>query len=449
MADANLRDLERRAALGDVDARAQFLRAQVQSGELTALEVRLLAFRQDPAALALVDAAGSGQDRAELASQVATRRAALSEGERTALDQAFYRAFLRATGGGRGPLPPEGEPGALTEMRELLVRGAATGAFEDYELGPDNFGTTVNDWLSGARRPSDADMAEAFGICIEAGPAFVTNRAYVGNGGLPAIWFVFEWFAESVDSARAPYVQGLLEAMCAAAEPRSPFWEHFVRAFVDMFLWRLDRAGEPLGERQGRVARFALELALDPPDVATGLASWIGPHNDCVPTAGRALIGLADPGLFDIVFELASAKAGVFGAASTVSLETAESLLTGALRDGPARRTLRTLIGRSPWLRDQAFERPALVFSLIRRRERKVLAALLSADVERMRALRDDAGNDLLLAACATRGRTEKLVALLLGRRFDPRLRNDAGEDALDLATRARNKTLIALLSTR
>jgi len=443
MADADLRDLERRAALGDVEAGVQFLRARIQTGGLTALGVRLLAYRQDPAALALERA--TGFDRAGFARLVAERRAALSEDEREALDQAFYRGFLRATG--REPSSNDGEPPA--ELRTLLQRGAGTGAFDDHELGAGNVGSVVKDWLSRDWRAADADLAEILGLCVEAGPAFVTNRGYVGNGGVPAVWFVFEWLAEAADPERAPYVRGLLEGMCAAAAPQSPFWRDFVHAFVCEFLTPLGRAGTPLSEGQGWVARFALELALDPPDLETGLAHWrSASHVDYVASAGRALIGIGDPGLFDLVFELARARAGVFGG-SAVSFETAEGILKGALSDGRGRATLEALIRRSPWLRDQAFACPALVFSLVRRRERKLLTALLGADLERTRALRDEAGNDLLLAACATKGRTVKLVELLLNRGFDPAITNAKGEGAVEQATRARNEKLVALLSAR
>ena len=445
MADADLRDLERRAALGDVEAGVQFLRARIQTGGLTALDVRLLAYRQDPAAVALERA--TGFDRAEFARRVAARRAASSEEEREARDRAFYGAFLRATGA-TSPAR-ECEPAALAELRTLLERGAGTGAFEDYELGPGNVGTVVKDWLSEPCRPLDADMAEALGICLEAGPGFVTNRGYVGNGGVPAVWFVFEWLAESPDAERLPYVRGLLEAMCAAAEPQSRFWTDFVHAFVCAFLLPLGRAGAPLSQDQGWVARFALNLALDPPDLEAGLAAWrSAPHFDCVATTGRALIGIGDLGLFDLVFELAKAKVGVFDG-SPVTFEAGERILKGALSGGRGRATLEALIRRSPWLRDQAFGCPALVFSLVRRRERKLLTALLSTDRERMRALRDEAGNDLLLAACATKGRTVKLVELLLNRGFDPAITNARGEGALELATRVRNEKLVALLSAR
>lgn len=445
MADADLRDLERRAALGDVEAGVQFLRARIQTGGLSALDVRLLACRQDPAAVALERA--TGFDRASFARRVAARRAALSEEEREALDRAFYRAFLAATG--RESSSSEGEPPALAELRTLLERGAGTGAFDDHELGPGNVGSVVKDWLSGAWRPSDADMAEALGLCLEAGPAFVTNRGYVGNGGVPAVWFVFEWLGESPDAERLPYVRGLLEAMCAAAAPQSRFWRDFVHAFVCEFLMPLARAGTPLSEGQEWAARFALKLALDPPDLETGLEAWrSAPHFDCVATAGRALIGIGDLGLFDLAFELAKAKVGVFDG-SPVTFEAGERILKGALSGGRGRATLEQLIRRSPWLRDQAFRCPALVFSLVRRRERKLLTALLSVDRERMRALRDEAGNDLLLAACATKGRTVKLVELLLSRGFDPAINNARGEGALELATRVRNEKLIALLSAR
>ena len=78
---------------------------------------------------------------------------------------------------------------------------------------------------------------------------------------------------------------------------------------------------------------------------------------------------------------------------------------------------------------------PHQVADLVRRRERKLLKVLLGVDLQRMRALRDDEGNDLLLAACAGKGRTEKLVELLLQRGFDPALENAQGESAITLAT--------------
>ena len=66
-----------------------------------------------------------------------------------------------------------------------------------------------------------------------------------------------------------------------------------------------------------------------------------------------------------------------------------------------------------------------------------------------MRALRDREGNGLLHLACRSKGRTEKLASLLLGRGFDPAEPNAAGESPLDLAQRAGDPRLLALLSSR
>lgn len=386
------------------------------------------------------------------------RRAAASEDERRALDRAFHEAFIRATGGAatgpRRASPRQGEPEALPQLRALLAQGAGTSAFEDYELSPeDNFGTVVKNWLSkhwlskGSRPTAwDAAVAEALELCVAAGPAFATNRGYVGNGGVPAIWFVFEWFREP-EEERVPWVRGLLEAMCAAAEPSSPFWREFLGAFLGIFLEPLGRAQATLSESQGQVARFGLRRILQPElSLANGVHADEGAER--ARSLFRGLLGLAEPGLFDLVLELAEAKAGLFARLpNPLPFESAEPLLKGALRDERSRGVLADLIRRSQWLRDAAFACPELLFSLVRRRERKLLEVFLSVDLERARALRDAEGNDLLLSACGARGRTERLVELLLRRGFDPARKNARGERALDRATQTRNRKLIALLT--
>ena len=92
----------------------------------------------------------------------------------------------------------------------------------------------------------------------------------------------------------------------------------------------------------------------------------------------------------------------------------------------------------------------ALGFALCKRRERSVLLKIYDnlSPLNRRKWVdaRNDHGNCMLLVACDSRGRSERLVSELLQRGWDPRSTNKQELSAFDLARLKRNKKVIETL---
>lgn len=139
-----------------------------------------------------LEASAFFQARQEFAAkQKAWRRTRdrLTAEELQQLDNQFYETFCHEH------VPRHSSPrnsNTLASLVELYQKGASTTCFPDYELGGPNF-TLVAEPLMYCMPPDrSANLLAQLKTCIDAGPAFKTNRFYVGNGGAPFSYLLLQ-----------------------------------------------------------------------------------------------------------------------------------------------------------------------------------------------------------------------------------------------------------------
>lgn len=368
---------------------------------------------------------------------------------RHALDQHFLLAFSHAV------QHPSQE--ALSTLHQLLEAGATTDAFEDYELCQHgNFAIAYRRWLEGTiltatmspqERQREALIFEAFACAIEAGDAFATNRAYVGNGGTNVIYWMFEWLlnnptAQHEEHPRILAVERLFHKMCAISPYDGYFWRELQESIWRPFWWWRSDLELP-SPTQERVFRFIFGQVLEPELLTQTLNRWSGETEQgwrsLLTRWGSPRAHLSPAYLnwlwipFLEKFERREApfdREGWGRALMPAGIAGLDAFLSSPSR----RHTLLMLLGRFPRLRETLFAFPPLIFRLVAQRERRIITQLMEWDREALLAMRDEEGSSLLLHACRCRGRIERIIKLLLRSGFDPEETNDEGLDALALA---------------
>ena len=142
-----------------------------------------------------------------------------------------------------------------------------------------------------------------------------------------------------------------------------------------------------------------------------GAAGVRGAVQDLISLADRNLIETLLAALLEGRGRLANVlRSSAEGGVSVPELDGVLRAFSGSRQ---TRKLLIALLNEHRALRAILLRRPALVFSLVERREVRVVKVLLRRERAHMRELRDRDGRSLLDVARATRGRTEKLEALL------------------------------------
>jgi hypothetical protein len=339
-------------------------------------------------------------------------------------DEAFRSAFLRCV--------QADDDAALVELERLAAQGATTSAFQDYELGPENFAMAVEAFLSrGVEGPAVERFLRATTLVMRAGPAFLTNRAYVGNGGAPAVHFVLGFL-----SGQQPWGKVGKPLPTTALRLLALMVEHGLE--LGAFLWRdfVTTLG-PLQEPQA--AWSALQLQVVELAERQGLFTvervrqvfeseqWFRDPLRHLLVAQRA----------DVVTWLLERfeRDPAFHAVVAEVDQLAEGVLNPFLSSNANRRLLWQLASRFAlvlaWL-----SRPPVLFALVRKKEKSTLRWLLARVPEALKSARDEHGNGLLHQVVQVRGKTERIVELLLEGGLDPHQLNAAGESAIDLDRR-------------
>lgn len=112
-----------------------------------------------------------------------------------------------------------------------------------------------------------------------------------------------------------------------------------------------------------------------------------------------------------------------------------------------SRDALCELILHCPLFYKRLMNLPYLIFTLVKKREKKMLGLLLKIDLVKMKSFRDNKGNGLLLYLCSIRGKILNTVQLLIARGFDINQKNSLGQDAKAIAKDMNNSELVNYLS--
>ncbi len=369
-------------------------------------------------------------------------RSAMNAPDDVPLDEAFRRAFLRCV--------KEDDAGALLELERLAGQGATTSAFEDHELGPANFAMAVENVLDRAvHGPAAERFLRAANVVMGAGPAFRTNRAYVGNGGDPAVCFVLRFLSGElpwgkVDKPVPTVALRLLTSMVEhGLELGLNFWRDFVLTLRPLpepqAAWReVQLQVVELAARQGLLAfDAALQASL-----FNQQSLYLNPLQRLLSVQrGDVVTSVLERFERDPAFHVALAEAGRLD-------ELAESVLNPFLSSNENRRQLWQFATRFSLVREW-LSRPAVVFALVRKKEKSTLRWLLARVPEALKSARDEQGNGLLHELVMVRGKTGGIAELLIEGGLDPHQVNAQGESALDLERRRgrRASSLLAVMN--
>lgn len=366
--------------------------------------------------------------------------------------------------------------GRLAQIQWLVEEGATTAYFEDYELGRYNFASAVRDFLEGrfSNQPGrEQDLLRCLHLLLHVGRAPWTNRSYVGNGGVPAIWWCYDDLGQLVGNRRSyrdrrysaeklQRVFSLVSRMTEMTLPEDPAWEVFLDGFWGNFVPSLRSLNRLEKEEAAVVKSFidhGLECTFHKVGIAYSREYWFGDHSTPISDAyhpiTRSLQALVDSQSHEHLSQVLGYFEKSAGILKDVSLSPAQqsSLLNNILgvflRSRESRQLAVEFIQRSKWLRTVLAHSVSFCFSVVKKRERGLLKALLKHESRVMRGIRDAEGRSLLLHACAHRGRNEKLIQLLIDYEFDPLLLDSKGLNAISLARANKKDALARLMETR
>ncbi len=368
-----------------------------------------------------------------------------SDGNPTSRDQEFLTAYLSYA--------KDGDGAAFRRLESLAQKGATTSAFPDDELSSGNFALVVDQFLSDEIQPNDIkEFIRAAEIVVKAGKAFVTNRAYVGNGGATAGSLILEYFAQGGLSASTPKPQGpeklnavfdLLEIMTAHGyDLRRDFWdEHF--GFAVLLRDTEESRATAVVEKQRAVVDLALKQGLPRFDVET-TAEGVG-------RALSTLKAVLRCGRHDILHDFLAPLRGnaalhAWLGAQTLAADLSENVLNLFLRSPNDRKLLKKLVESYPFIRNWSLT-PSVLFLLVEKKEKDILQRLLQLDAKKMTAARNEEGDSLLHHLCRVKGLTAGIAQSFLAGGFDKYAVNRFGETPLAVALKANNSALVVALS--
>lgn len=364
--------------------------------------------------------------------------------------------------------------GRLTQIKLLIEEGATTAAFTDYELGRFNFAMAVERFLEARYRSEpkrERDVLRSLHLLLPLGDAPWTNRAYVGNGGAPAFWWIFEFFSRLRRNPRHSYedsqltetlrdIQSLLQALTKPLAPNHPAWSSFLDGFCYRFIPSLSVRTFLTQEQRNlfqQIAALCFDCLFDKSGAAFAFNDWLGdserPMDPAHPLV-YALTALFREQRRDELLEILTRIENSEGDREPLSLsenqrdQAIRALLGTVLESRESRQFLIELMKCSKNLRQGLSQSRYFCFALIEKRERMILKALLRFEAKTLREHRNQLGRSLLLHACCQRGRQEKIIADLLTFKFDPLSQDHSGQNAISLARAHKNEGLARLMET-
>lgn len=364
--------------------------------------------------------------------------------------------------------------GRLAQMKLLIEEGATTAAFTDYELGRFNFAIAVRRFLEARYRRDpkrERDLLRSLHLLLPLGDAPWTNRAYVGNGGAPAFWWIFEFFSglrrhpeDSLDDPQLTKtlrdIHSLLHALTKPLDPNHPAWTSFLDGFCYRFIPSLGVRTFLTREQRDivqQIAALSFDCLFDRTGAGMALNNWLADPESPMDRSHPLIYALSS--LFreqrrDELMELLTRIEKSQGTNALLSLTESQrdqairALFGIVLESRESRQFLIELMKRSKFLRQGLSQSRFFCFALIEKRERMILKALLRFDAKTLRHHRDQLGRSLLLHACCQRGRHEKIIADLLTFKFDPLSQDHSGQNAISLARAHKREGLARLMET-
>ena len=313
----------------------------------------------------------------------------------------------------------------LAQLRQLLAQGATSSCFEDYELCRFNFHTLLSSYLCDdhlTRGISDEQLTTAMRLVCKAGDEFKTNRGYVGNGGLPTLFFLFYFlasgkdyccFRKAIDSQRvvdkAKFCFELLHEFLDDHRFDEFFWADYFPIILSGYV----EEDNALKDIQNNVLILCLHN-----NVLLKLGSLL--RSDRRPSY-HLYKNIKGPAVIEFVeLLLREEKIEEFVQLVTdVEEDIIKNIFNRFFSSSEMIALFHGLLERYSWFRRLLFDRPALIFSLVRMKQRKTIDLLVRLNSSKMRKIRDKNGNNLLQYLSEVRGKTDRIESILSRLKYD------------------------------
>ena len=358
----------------------------------------------------------------------AKTRTSLSATETASLDLQFKTVFEEIE---NLSVPAE----KLESISQLVQQGASAKLLGNHELESYNLAMFIKH-IPAITKKADLDIAsQLIRLTIIAGADLNTQKAYAGNGGAYSIEWLSEFLAGTGnglqnedqyaccyellswlarDHAEHIHPFTLLLACLRKLSPEITYWQQ--KSILKMIALGYSPVTESIYQSTPLFSR-----------IAAIYVPWLT---------------LIFPFENDL---LASYIASV---QEQLTEETVAQLVNAFTSNQKARKHFKAFFSLRPhWLLTYIIEKnPSLIFNLVKRNEKELLAPFLKHYKNALINIRDEQGNTLLHQAVLSRVPAEQTMQLLLQSKFSQQAVNAEGLTALDLALRNNKKKLIGLL---
>jgi hypothetical protein len=375
-----------------------------------------------------------------------TIRTTLKEKEQTRLDNEFKKTFeqfqnffyLIAS-----DINPES---VLADLQKLVSQGASAKLLDNYELGKFNLATAIRFTID-LHEEKDLLLAEEI-ICTTAlvEADMVKQKAYAGNGGAPALYWLCEYLAQELDTGTFR-VNNVFQ----------------YRIFFRLFCFIYACAPETLkAENYWMTYQYYIRPS-DSEEVASlqqEVLLWIihsHPTNTedlwlyrqpfyCIP----ALIKNNQEDWIPLFYPFPDPRIQAYLDFLQTCLrpEAHGKWLNGFKVTKQGRKFFQNYFSKEPhWLLSYTLQHCSeSIGKLVQGQEMEMLEPFLKNYKTDMLALRDKKGNSLLHLAVQGGNPTEKMIVRLLKAGFSAGTKNDVGETSVDIAWKKNRKELVEVI---
>ena len=279
-------------------------------------------------------------------------------------------------------------------LKALTDKGASARMQDDYELGFVNLAQVIDNITYEERDEEDiAWTMKVIRLTLAADASIETQRSYVGNGGAISLEILLGYKTHLISSLSYTLITWIIHK-----DPE--------RRIFQQFLVSLGRLDEP-SPKDEWFEKTALAL------IATGYCPFdAGEGHDYM--SARLFAGIFRWLHIILPYEDDQIKHYITALKANVTEEQIECLLGAASSSAQNRKQFKEYFSQGKhWLMERIISiTPALLFSLVKRNERDLLAPFLKRCRAEMRALRNEKGIGLLEYAKITKGVSPRTIQL-------------------------------------
>ena len=403
----------------------------------------------------------------------------LNEEEKKCQDKQLYSSYLTLLRSPSGDLV-EGYQAMVDMFMHHLTIGTSTDMFDPYELGPGSLAqvlcaaagvpqacfsnfcevtpTSSTHRVQRMGQGEEVKMrrleGELVSLVIVMGTAWRTGRVYVGNGGCPAPTMAYRALLrmDGIWPISRIHLISLLERYIIAGS-WLPQWAlpHLSRHHRSLPGWMSAEDQEEFCQAVSRLAHLldTLPSSYSPVEILatlTDLLLHLGDIPGVVKTARQIWIRILNRIQSK---ELTTTLWGQLmeGIMFNSADEFVDRLLTSYMSGKKSRQLLERVLDCAEVAEGLMNRVPGVAFTLVDKREKRLLRILIRRQKERMVGLKDGEGNNLLGRAAGGRGRTEGVVEMLVEEGWNLDRVNKNGETARDRAVKVGHHGILRVLT--